>query len=89
MLKGKRKGAVNAEKHFELYEEAWLMPGRVPVTIIDEGTDQNGEMYFTVACETEYFYQQQDNPTDGFSWWCTTYDCSPNELMKKDGGQNK
>ena len=74
---------VDAEYCFELYEEVWLMPGRIPVTIIDEGTGLNGEKYFTVACETEYFYQQEDNPTDGFHWWCTTVDCSPASLMKK------
>lgn len=59
------------------------MPGRIPVTIIDKGKIENGEKYFTVACETEYFYQQQDHPTDGFNWWCTTIDCPPAALMKK------
>ena len=77
---------VNADNHFELYEEVWLIPGRIPVTIIDEGKIENGEKYFTVACETEYFYQQQDNPTDGFNWWCTTIDCPPAALMKKAEG---
>lgn len=69
-----------------MYEEAWLMPGKIPVTIIDEGIGRNGEYFLTVACDTEYFYQQQANPTDGFDWWCTTYDCSPDELIKKTEG---
>ena len=70
-----------------MYEEVWLMPGKIPVTIIDEGTGGDGEYILTVACDTDYFYQQQENPTDGFNWWCTTYDCSPGELMKKAEGQ--
>ena len=74
---------VKADNRFELYEKVWLMSGRIPVTIIDEITDLNGEKYFTVACETEYFHQQQDNPTDGFHWWCTTVECSPVSLKKK------
>lgn len=82
---------INAKNQFEMYEEVWPMPGKVPVTIIDEATDANGERYYTVACETEYYYQQQKNPTDGFGWWCTTYDCSPEELMRKaeDQGNDK
>ena len=64
------------------------MPGKIPVTIIDEGIDGNGNHYFTVACDTEYFYQQQEKPTDGFDWWCTTYDCSPDELIKKAKDQD-
>lgn len=76
-----------AKDLFQLYEKVWLMPGRIPVTIIDEGTDQSGERYYTVACETAYFEQQQENPTDGFDWWCTTCDCSPDELMKKTDDQ--
>lgn len=70
-----------------MYEEVWLLPGKIPVTIIDEGIGSNGEYFLTVACDTEYFYQQQENPTDGFDWWCTTYDCSPDKLMKKTEGQ--
>ena len=62
----KLKGAVNAENHFELYEKVWLMPGKIPVTIIDEAINENGEWHFIVACELEYYYRQQDRPTDGF-----------------------
>lgn len=33
------------------------MPGRVPVTIIDEGTDQNGEMYFSLLDAVRMFIE--------------------------------